>query len=176
MKYLRLVFALIIASLTAILTGCLAPKYVVPTPPGSNYAHLYSAGSWGVNSDIWIYPDDTFKVTDFSSLSRRIEETRSGYRHGAFHSVIDLVQSENAWKITSASLMQDMKSAARLKGEAVGVMDSSHDYLDIRFGGRAMKADFSEGYAEMLPSAKLLDGFALIVGRMVSLTRGTSRK
>ncbi len=163
--------------LVLFLAGCLAPRYSIPTQPGGDYAQLYSAGAWGEDSDIWIYPDDTFKVTRISSRSRRIEGTRSGYRRGAFHSVVDLVQKENAWKITSGSLARDTDAAETRQREAVGVMDSSHDYVEIRFGGQTMKADYSgaEGYAEMLPSAKLVVSFARIVKRMESLTRETGR-
>ncbi len=46
-----------------LLTGCASRKYMIVFPTG-DHIHLYSHGSWGFDSDIWLRADDSFTVAE----------------------------------------------------------------------------------------------------------------
>ena len=158
-------------SICVSISGCLTAKYDAPKPTTADYAHLHLKGSWGFDSDIWLYPDDSFTVTIFHSRNHRIDETYEGHAQGAFRSLILLVDRNHGWNITAALLKAEVEAARN--GEGFGVMDQSHATLDIASRGRTFHADFyaADSYAARYPSANSVATFSKLESHILNVTR-----
>ncbi len=129
----------------------------------SQFLRLHWHGGWGVDGDIWVYPDDTYRVRRYNSHSGAVETDRTGRHHGLFSELVATADARHAWQITTASL-NDEVSTLTPKGHVHGVMDSNHAFLEFRLPDRTLVADFyaSDSFAKFLPDAQQLKTFAML--------------
>ena len=130
-------------------------------PP--EFLRLHWHGGWGGTGDIWIYPNDSYRVRHYDSHSGATTKDRSGKKPGLFKSVVALVDSQNAWKITTESLNAEVEDLTP-KGLVIGVSDAKHTFLELRLKHRMLVADFyaADSFAKDLPNAHQLKAFSAI--------------
>ena len=160
--------------MSGVQTCALPICYAAPVVPQSDYVRLYAKGGWGVDSDIWVYPDDRFTVAHFATNTRRVDEQYSGTSPGLFHSIVPRVQQRSAWGMSTLSVQKDLEAARHRSGAAHGVMDSTHYHLDIRFGAHRLQADCyaPEEYSKIFPEVRSLRTFARLTKAVLA---GTTR-
>ena len=156
----------------SLLQGCGSPRYAAPVVLQSDYVHLYSKGGWGLDSDIWIYPNDRFTVAHFATNTHRVDEQYSGSNPGLFRSIVRRVQQRSAWGLSTASLQKDLEVAQQRSGAAHGVMDSSHYNLEIRYGAHRLQADCyaPQAFSEIFPEVRSLRNFAQLTKAVLTGT------
>lgn len=126
------------------------------------FLHLRIDGGWGFDRDIWIFPDDSFRVHYIRVPEGATkEDDRVGTNPGAFERIVALTDSLNGWRITSESLQVDIKSASNGKGSMM-VTDSDHAYLEFNLPKKKLKADFyaAGSMAEYYTEAREVSEFA----------------
>ncbi len=128
--------------------------------PSPSQIHLYLDGQWNMDSDVFIYPDDTYVYHTYSDKDRKTVRKLTGKSKGLFLEVIGLVEKFKMWTFTADSLKQDLQKAQIGKG-GMGVSDANHEYLTITFGGQMLKADFyaTHTFSSHYPDAKELAAF-----------------
>jgi hypothetical protein len=105
------------------------------------YIHLHSKGGWGIDGDIWIFSDDSFRVRYQMASDGVVRGDREGSNPGVFSRIVSLTDSLNGWQLTSDALEKEIKYANRDNG-AIGVADDNHTYLKFRVLGKQLTADF----------------------------------
>jgi len=152
-----------------VLCGCATPKYEPPPSRTRDFAHYYSKGGWGIDSDIWIYSDGTYVVTWFDSATRKIEKTHSGRSKGLFRSMVRAADRNDAWPITTKTLEEEVGKAAAARNTHVpDITDLNREYLEIRADGKILKADFygADIIWGKFPEVKSLDAFVRIINQI----------
>lgn len=153
----------------AVLCGCATPRYEPRPSRTYDFAHYFSKGGWGIDSDVWIYSDDTYVVTSFDSTTRKIEKTHTGRSKGLFRSIVRAVDRNDAWPITTASLDKEVEKATTARNTHVpDITDLDREYLEIRAGGKIFKADFygADRISAKLPEVKSLGAFVKIANQI----------
>ncbi|MEO5713214.1 MAG: hypothetical protein ABIT37_06970 [Luteolibacter sp.] len=125
------------------------------------YLHLHTKGGWGIDRDLWIFPDDSFRACYRNRSKGSVENDRFGSNPGSFKRIVSLTDSLGGWRLTSDSLKKDMESAK------VGminrkIFDVDHAYLEFKIPGKSLVADYyAAGYfAKFYPKAKEVSDFA----------------
>lgn len=133
--------------------------------------HLYLDGQWGMDSDIFIYSDDTYVYHTYSEKERKTVRKLAGKTNGLFREVIDLVDRYKMWAVSAASLAQDLKEARKGKG-GMGVADACHYHLTISNEGQILKADFyaPDSFSSHYPEAKQLAAFNFVTTFIIRKT------
>ena len=131
----------------------------------SEFLRLHWHGGWATDGDIWVYPDDSYRVRHYNSHSGVIETERSGRHQGLFSGLVATADARHAWQITTASLSDEVATLTP-KGHVLGVMDSNHAFLEFRLTDRTLVADFyaADSFAKSLPEAQQLQSFAALEG------------
>ncbi len=130
-----------------------------PSPP---YVRLQVNGGWGFDSDIRIFPDDSYQVRGYSHHTGE-SDFRDGTRDGLFSEIIALADTGNAWKLTGASLEAEAKALAG--GGTVCIFDANHDFLELKLKDRSLVVDFygAESWARFHPDTQQIETFAELV-------------
>lgn len=108
-------------------------------PNSSEYLHLHSVRMTDV-TDIWIFPDDSFRKLEIRYGPSEIKIEVSGKAKGAFQRVVQQATDEKAWEISSASLRQDLQVASN--GHSGQVFDGDRDSIEFRLKRHTLIADF----------------------------------
>ena len=154
---------LLALSLCALYVGCTETEVGSTGARTAEFIRLHTHGGWGFDGDIWLYPDDSFRVRYYDSSSGEISEDRGGSKDGVFSDIVALADSTKAWDITTRSLEADIEKADE-DGKILGVTDSNHVFLEFRLQNRTLVADFyaSRAFAETYPKASQVAAFAAL--------------
>lgn len=130
-----------------------------PSPP---YVRLQVNGGWGFDSDIRIFPDDSYQVRGYSHHTGE-SDFRDGTRDGLFSEIIALADTGNAWTLTTASL--NAEAQALSPGGSSGIFDANHDFLELKLKDRALLLDFygAESLVRFYPDTQQIKTFAELV-------------
>ncbi|MEK7949984.1 nucleoside hydrolase [Luteolibacter soli] len=134
--------------------------------------HLYLDGQWGVDSDIYIYPDGTYSYETYTDKDHKAVRKLQGKIEGLFPEVIRLVDENNAWSITPESLKEDFEKAKKESAMTMEIADGDHQYLTIKTEQKELKADFYEPdtFSEAYPTAKELGIFSSLTRLIIAKT------
>jgi hypothetical protein len=137
------------------------------------FLHLRVDGGWGFDRDVWIFPDDSFRVHYLKvPEGADQEEDRVGNNPGSFGRIVSLADALNGWRITSESLQVDLNSASKGKGSIL-VTDADHAYLEFNLPKKKLKADFyaADSMAESYIEAREVSDFAKLEDAMRKETK-----
>jgi len=160
---------LLIAGFVSILANC---EKNPDSGKDSEYLRLRCEGGHGIDGDIRVYPDDTFIVRFGDLSSGEFHYERAANSSGIFTRITDFADSLNAWRISTDSLKQELKSVG-LNGRAY-VNDGNHIFLEFRTKRGTMIADCyaADSIAEDYPTATHLKNFAAIETAIRNETAG----
>ncbi|BDS07424.1 hypothetical protein NT6N_24640 [Oceaniferula spumae] len=114
-----------------------SPDISTEHPIQDEYIHCHVDGGWGIDADIWIYRDDSFRV----EYSGKSTETWDGRNQGLYQSLINTFDHERYWEVTTDTLDAEVKASAKYSRNMM-VIDASHDYLKVVSPSKTLNVDF----------------------------------